>query len=566
MMNRTIHSRQSTRPTSGEERSLNEYFDAIRSIEGPGPNDIETMIARAGSQAGTSAAGGNTLLSGLKGKIGLRLGIAGIVGVASVGAILLLNTIQTIEQAGTHEGSGKELATAAHSTIAEHSPILTEQPPSTNESNGLHSDRKPSTADTSLAQVSFNQTEKNTKRLELPQEPEVPLSIRAEWKIATDSRKPDYTAYAVYNPKSLNSSAADYAPSVSPDGKHLYFVSNRTSGSGKGGHDIWTARKRDPLDLEFDQPVNIGEPINTEMNEGTMTISPDGNTMYITACNRLDGLGDCDLYEAKLTDGKWGDMRNLVAINSPYWDSQPTLSESGDTLYFTSNRIGTLGGDEDSDIYMAIRGEDGEWKTPVNLGEPINTPQREDSPFIVPGANKLYFSSAGHGGYGKLDFFVAERNDGGTWGEPQNLGPVFNTPQDERMLTTTADEEVFYFASERSAPTNLGTLDIFMALRSNTPTSSTDASPIEPDVRMEERGILTIVAQPNPATEVVSLKVAVDAPLSSDEQAIIVNQMGEAVMHLPASALNAPIPIPDLPNGLYLVRVGKFSGSFIVRR
>lgn len=259
-----------------------------------------------------------------------------------------------------------------------------------------------------------------------------------------------------------NTPSLEYAPTITADGRTLYFVSNRPG--GVGGHDFWYTTKKERLDTIFADPTNLGRPINTELNEGVASIAADGQTIYFTGCNRPDGLGDCDLYEAELEGTEWKNVRNVSEINSPYWDSQPSISSDGKTLYFVSNRPGAMGGEGDADIYVATLGSDGKWSAPRNLGAPINTKEREDSPFIIAGSGALYFSSAGHGGEGGLDFFVAKRQAGNTWGAPENLGPPFNTERDERFITLPAAGDIVYFSSARNDLDNAGELDVFMGL------------------------------------------------------------------------------------------------------
>jgi outer membrane protein OmpA-like peptidoglycan-associated protein len=260
----------------------------------------------------------------------------------------------------------------------------------------------------------------------------------------------------------VNTPNLEYAPTVTADGRTLYFVSDRPG--GVGGHDFWYTTKRERLDTDFTAPVNLGKPVNTELNEGVASIAADGQTIYFTGCNRADGLGDCDIYEAELDGSEWKNVRDVSEINSPYWDSQPSISSDGKTLYFVSNRPGALGGDGDADIYVSTLGSDGRWSAPRNLGEPINTAEREDSPFIIAGSGALYFSSAGHGGEGGLDFFVSKRQADGTFGQPENLGPLYNTSRDERFITLPAAGDIVYFSSQRNDLGSSGQLDIFMGL------------------------------------------------------------------------------------------------------
>lgn len=260
----------------------------------------------------------------------------------------------------------------------------------------------------------------------------------------------------------VNTPDLEYAPTITADGRTLYFVSNRPG--GVGGHDFWLTTKAERLDTIFTPPVNLGKPINTELNEGVASIAADGQTIFFTGCNRPDGLGDCDLYEAELDGTEWKNVRNVSEINSPYWDSQPSISSDGKTLYFVSNRPGAMGGDDDADIYVTTLGGDGRWTAPKNLGAPINTTEKEDSPFIIAGSGALYFSSAGHGGEGGLDFFVAKRQADGSWGTPENLGEPYNTSKDERFITLPAAGDIIYFSSERRDMPNAGKLDIFMGI------------------------------------------------------------------------------------------------------
>ncbi len=259
-----------------------------------------------------------------------------------------------------------------------------------------------------------------------------------------------------------NTPSLEYAPTITADGRTLYYVSNRPG--GVGGHDFWYTTKKERLDTNFADPKNLGRPINTELNEGVASIAADGQTIYFTGCNRPDGLGDCDIYEAELDGTEWKNVRNVGELNSPYWDSQPSISSDGKTIYFVSNRPGAMGGEDDADIYVSTLGADGKWSPPRNLGAPINTKKREDSPFIIAGSGALYFSSAGHGGEGGLDFFVAKRLPGGGWGAPENLGPPFNTERDERFITLPAAGDIVYFSSARTDLGNAGELDIFMGL------------------------------------------------------------------------------------------------------
>jgi len=259
----------------------------------------------------------------------------------------------------------------------------------------------------------------------------------------------------------INGKSDDYAPCVTADGLTLYFVSDRRRSYGYGNHDVWASLKISSADTEFGDPGLLPSPINTDGNEGTVSISSDGRVLYFTACDRAVGPGDCDIYRAEFDGRASSNFGIFPSIDSPAWESQPSISADGTTLYFVSDRHGALGGDKDADIWYSVRDSSGGWSVPRNIGAPINTKKREDSPYIL-GDSLLFFSSAGHGGLGGLDYFASRRQPDGTWGEPINLGELVNSPRDERFITATADGSVFYVSSERTDLPHYGGLDIYM--------------------------------------------------------------------------------------------------------
>jgi Tol biopolymer transport system component len=167
-------------------------------------------------------------------------------------------------------------------------------------------------------------------------------------------------------------------------------------------------------DSTYQPSIPLPPPVNTYNNEGTISVTADGKFIFFTACDRKDpmgmpmGKGSCDLYYAKYNDGKWGTPTNLDApINTPDWESQPSISPDGMTIYFASNRAGGYGG---SDIYASTF-KDGRFQPPINLGSSINTSGEEQSPFIAFDNQTLYFSSDGHPGMGNKDIFMSKKDE-----------------------------------------------------------------------------------------------------------------------------------------------------------
>ncbi|MDN3547929.1 OmpA family protein [Mucilaginibacter aquaedulcis] len=190
----------------------------------------------------------------------------------------------------------------------------------------------------------------------------------------------------------------------------------------------------------------LSDQINTDKyNEGAQSVSQDGKYLFFTGCNRPDGMGRCDIYIAQKNDDDWGKPVDLNApVNTPGWESQPSISADGRTLYFVSNRAGGYGG---YDIWKSTLTDKG-WGKPENLGPNINTPYNEQSPFIHPDDSTLYFSSNGWPGLGNKDIFVSRLSKDGTWQKPENLGYPINSNGDENGLSLTANGNYAFFASD----------------------------------------------------------------------------------------------------------------------
>ena len=182
-----------------------------------------------------------------------------------------------------------------------------------------------------------------------------------------------------------------------------------------------------------------------QINEGSIAFSPDGNSVVFAKGNTDDKKGrlNIDLFISTKRNGEWT-RPQIMPINSPEaWDSSPTFSGDGKTIYFASDRPGGSGG---SDIYRAKINDRGRWADVQNMGPTINTPEDEMFPYVSPD-NKLYFSSAGHAGFGMLDVFVAV-NEGGNI-TIQNMGPSINSSYDDFGLVYSDFPFEGFFSSNR---------------------------------------------------------------------------------------------------------------------
>ena len=250
---------------------------------------------------------------------------------------------------------------------------------------------------------------------------------------------------------SINTQFDEYINAITADDEKLYFTRLNPKDSqapdlpNHGEEDFYVAKR---ADSGWSGALNLGPPINTRLNEGALNISPDGNKLFFAGCNRPDGYGRCDIYWARRMGDHWTAPENLGEIvNSPQWDSQPSFSSDGKTLYFASNRPGGKGS---SDIWKTELQSDGQWTLPVNLGDSVNTKNEEMAPFIHPDDQTLYFSSKGHPGMGKLDLFYSRRSPGGAWNRPVNMGYPINTFNDEITLVVSAKGDFAYISSDMS--------------------------------------------------------------------------------------------------------------------
>ncbi len=260
--------------------------------------------------------------------------------------------------------------------------------------------------------------------------------------------------------KNVNSVHDDYFPCLTADNQTLLFtrlLTDKNAPSGKQ-EDFFVSNF---LAGEWQPAVSIGPPINTIYNEGAPTLSADGNILIFTACESVNGYGSnrkgygrCDLFSSKKVGNNWSVPYNIGApVNSRHWESQPSLSSDGRTIYYVSNR------DNNYDIWYSVLNDDDEWGMPVKLNENINTDGYEGSVFIHPDNQTLYFSSDGHTGMGGLDIFVSRKDTTGDWGVPVNLGYPINTFKDENSILISADGKLAMFASDRKD--GFGGLDLY---------------------------------------------------------------------------------------------------------
>lgn len=293
-------------------------------------------------------------------------------------------------------------------------------------------------------------------------------TIRASCEFAANSMKNPQDFNPINVGAGINTKDPEYFPTITVDGKTILFTrriqDNRTTAGMQ--EDFYVSTLSD--DYIWQTAIPMPPNVNTVNNEGAPTIAADGRSLIFVACpdetgknygeNRY-GKGSCDLFYTKKLGSRWMDPINLMGnVNSFLWESQPSLSADGKTLYFV-RRVNKRGEQPDSDIFVSYLEQDGTWGTAERLPATINTPMMEESVLIHPDGKTLYFASRGHVGIGGSDLFVSRMDATGNWGKPQNLGYPINTRYDENSLMVSPEGDIAFFASDREG--GFGDLDIY---------------------------------------------------------------------------------------------------------
>jgi OmpA-OmpF porin, OOP family len=240
----------------------------------------------------------------------------------------------------------------------------------------------------------------------------------------------------------VNKFVMQYFPVLTADQQSLIFT-RRLGFTDEHDEDLVVSRKDNSG--RWQAPESLSKNINTMFNEGTCTISADGRKLIFTSCTGREGFGSCDLFESERIGNDWTIPVNLgPLVNSAEWESQPSLSADGRTLYFVSDRRGGVGR---RDIWSTTLGADGKWTKAKNIGKPVNTVYDEISPFIHVNNQTLYFASKGLTGFGGYDLYFSER-DSSRWSPPVNVGAPINNHEDQFSLFITADGLKGYYSHE----------------------------------------------------------------------------------------------------------------------
>ena len=266
----------------------------------------------------------------------------------------------------------------------------------------------------------------------------------------------------------INSKYSDYGSAI-VDNKLIFTSARDTGRVGQRIH-AWTGEHFTNLyaagvngELIPSNPVRYDANVNSKFHEATPVFTKDGNTMYFTRNNYLDGKKGKDankvtllkIYKATLVNNRWTNVTELPFNSNNFSTAHPALSPDEQTLYFVSDRPGTIG---QSDLYKVAINSNGTYGEPINLGVEINTEGRETFPFVTKD-NQLYFASDGHPGLGGLDVFTTKINNDGSFGEVENDGAEVNSPKDDFGYYRDSEINKGFFSSNRDG--GLGSDDIY---------------------------------------------------------------------------------------------------------
>lgn len=260
--------------------------------------------------------------------------------------------------------------------------------------------------------------------------------------------------------KEINTKFADYYPFVTKDEETLFYTSRRDQNTGHlrsyNGYytsDIYTAKVERG---EWTKAKNMGALINTNEDEECVGISLEGKEMIMYVDN-INFPGDLFYTEIRKSKTFIKPVPFNPPVNTEYVESEGCYGNDANTLFFVSDRKGGIGAE---DIYFCKRLPNGEWGTPINLGENINTKYKEAFPQVTDDGKTLFFSSQGHSSMGGFDIFKSTWNEKTkTWNKPINIGYPINTTDDDMMFSVCANGRDGYISSWRKE--GLGDLDVY---------------------------------------------------------------------------------------------------------
>ena len=368
----------------------------------------------------------------------------------------------------------------------------------------------------------------------------------------------------VSNERGVNSEELEFSPVFYKDG--IVFISTRHESllfdvkdkniGGKNIMSIYRAWRNAEGFLDSPQP--FADELLFRLHEGPVTFDRTASTIFFTRNESQelapDGYKKLQVYAAERNGEVWGNIQKLSFNDVNYNFCHPTISPDEDVIFISSDVPGGYGG---MDLYAVFR-TNGKWSQMINLGDKVNTPGNEVFPYIS--ADKtLYFSSDGHGGFGNFDiFYTTQTPSTEEWRTPVNLGPPFNSPADDFGFIVDRDNKNGYFSSDREG--GFGGDDIYKFYIENQASSPIAGAGKNPDglVVMDENG--------NPLSgALVSAINFRDIPLSDSEGEVVTLRPGDEedrfVLDVHAGSIGETAETgPDGKAGLTLRR-----GNYVIK-
>lgn len=294
----------------------------------------------------------------------------------------------------------------------------------------------------------------NAYRTFLEWKPDDPLAkegLAGALRAEADRKNKKSSRYVVKNAKLFNSRRADFSPMfLDKNFDQLYFTTtnekvkgeNRSEITGMKKSDIWFAKKNERG--EWQRPEAVEGELNSEMDEGIMSFSPDGQTMYHTMAKRSPVANTTvEIFTSKRSDATWSaPVKFEIIPDTLSAMGHPAVSPDGKFLYFASDMPGGYGGKDIWRINLNERAGSLE-----NMGPQINTAGDEMFPYMRTDS-LMYFSSDGHPGLGGLDIFKAKLNSTGDFWSVEGMPAPVNSSADDFGITFGPGESG-YFSSNR---------------------------------------------------------------------------------------------------------------------
>jgi outer membrane protein OmpA-like peptidoglycan-associated protein/tetratricopeptide (TPR) repeat protein len=326
----------------------------------------------------------------------------------------------------------------------------------------------------------------------------------------------------------FNSALDDFGATPYQNG--LLFASDRSQGVAVKRDHAWTGNpflelfyvetrqtdEDDPLSTVYGRPDKFSKSFNSKYHDAAVTFTEDSKTMFFTRNNFKDGkTGKSDdgiiklkvFYADKNGEEGWGELQSLPFNSDEYSVLHPALSKSGERLYFASDMPGGFGG---MDVYYSEK-DNGRWGPPINLGPVVNTEGHEAFPYSA-ADGRIYFASDGHIGLGGYDIFYTTEKGPADFAQPENLGAPMNSIADDHSIMVKEDGNFGYFSSNRTGGAGLD--DIYSFTRSGVPV---EVLVIDADTRLPIEGA-TVLNACTAGTTVTDVNGIALADMGEDEK------------------------------------------------